>query len=79
MGDREGRSMFIQTTLVVLVAALAAGYLAWQAYRAWKGGCGSGCGSGGCAPAKGGKSGLIPPDELLVRVQKRRSGEGGGE
>jgi hypothetical protein len=79
MDDREGPSMFIQTTLVVLVAALAAGYLAWQAYRAWKGGCATGCGSGGCAPAKEAKSGLIPADELLVRVQKRRAGEGGGE
>jgi len=71
--------MPIQTALVLLVAAAAAGYLAWQGYRTWRGGCASGCGSGGCAAPKQAKEGLIPADELLVRVQQRRAGEGGGD
>jgi hypothetical protein len=70
--------MPIQDLLVVALAVAAAAYLSWTTYRAWKGGCSTGCGSGACASPAEAKPKLIPADDLLERARQRRSGERGG-
>jgi hypothetical protein len=62
-----------QLVLVVLLVALAAGYVGRQAWRTWSH-SGKGCGSCGCGKnaASGLKTSpvvLIPSDQLTVRVR----------
>jgi hypothetical protein len=63
-----------QLISVVVLVALAGGYIAWKSWRTWhppKGGCGGSC---GCAKqsstAESAPPNLIPADQLTVRQRR---------
>src|SRR5262249_39432662 len=71
-------TMTAQYLLVAVAVAGAVAYLAREVWRSWKGSCGSGCGSGCSGKQPAASTGLVKPEELLLRIRQRRA-DGLGE
>ena len=59
--------MPIQLILVLAVVALSALYVARRTWRAWTGGCASGCGCAGKKPDAATKPTIIPIEHVTLR------------